>query len=125
MDAERDAEVRAMESIELQDIVDEKKIDLSPTVENSFPSNDNVVVQVTENIQSPTKLKPRYDKAFKVKVIKLTIMMFLALIVFGSEISVGIIAGSLALISDAFHMFSDFFGLIIGAVALGVCWKIL
>lgn len=90
--------------------------------EISMETSIDVVPQIpTESDSQNIKYKPKYDRAFKVNLTKLVIMMILALIVSSAEISVGVIAGSLALISDAFHMFSDFFGLIIGAVALGVC----
>jgi Co/Zn/Cd efflux system component len=59
-------------------------------------------------------------REYKSNLIRLIVMMVLVFIVMGVELGVGIAANSLALLSDAFHMLSDFMGLIIGAVAMSV-----
>jgi Co/Zn/Cd efflux system component len=60
------------------------------------------------------------DRVFKSNMTRLIIMMVMVFVVFGVELGVGIAANSLALLSDAFHMLSDFMGLIIASVAMTV-----
>jgi Co/Zn/Cd efflux system component len=69
------------------------------------------------------QLEAKQNKArqeYKKNITKLIIMMVMVFIVMLAELGVGIGANSLALLSDAFHMLSDFMGLIIGAVAMTV-----
>jgi hypothetical protein len=61
-----------------------------------------------------------HHQEFKMNRNKLIVMTVMVFVVFVAELSVGFIANSLALLSDAFHMLSDFMSLIIGAVALQV-----
>jgi len=53
----------------------------------------------------------------------LIIMLVMVFVVFLAELLVGFIGKSLALLSDAFHMFSDFVSLIVGATALRLAQK--
>lgn len=64
------------------------------------------------------KRKPLYHDA---DFIKLCIMVFMVGGFFFAELIVGIIAGSLTLLADSFHMLSDGISLFIAIIALLVC----
>jgi len=62
-------------------------------------------------------------ETYKKNMRMLIIMLVMVFVVFLAELLVGFIGKSLALLSDAFHMFSDFVSLIVGATALRLAQK--
>lgn len=57
------------------------------------------------------------------KSCRLMSMMSLTVTFFFVELSVGVIANSLALLADSFHMLSDVVALIVGFMSVQVCTK--
>jgi zinc transporter 1 len=90
------------------------------TTPTTTDGEDNEI-EVTRQITCHTHpKKPWYKDA---DFIKLVIMLIMVIGYFFAELSVGVIAGSLALIADAFHMLSDAIGLGIGLFGLTLAKK--
>jgi len=64
------------------------------------------------------KAKPQGSKSNQRIIRKLILVSILALIFMGAEVAGGIVAGSIAIMSDAAHMLSDFLGFMISIVSV-------
>ncbi|EFC49632.1 solute carrier family 30 protein [Naegleria gruberi] len=67
-----------------------------------------------------SKNKPLWKEADFIKMIIMIAMIF---VMFGAELSVGILAASLTLLADSFHMLSDGISLIVGAACIWLAKK--
>ena len=83
--------------------------------EEAFRLDSDTLKQIYMEKQKPVWKEPDF--------IKLIIMIIMVLFMFLGEINVGIIAGSLTLLADSFHMLSDGISLLVGAACIWLAKK--
>lgn len=80
--------------------------------------NESAPLQQEKELEIDPKVFKKKQWWRNFNLYKINLMLFLIIIYFCAELIVGILANSLTLIADAFHMLSDGIGLVIGGASI-------